>query len=223
MSKAIGSVLGTNVKANTSPAQNYLDYLKTLNTSYADNATNAMGAEAERLANGLESLPEWQMSVDASDAAAQRAENAVYQSYVDKLSPLHAKQTQDLETRLANQGLSVGSEAYQRAMADLQSSQNNALNQAAYQSVSAGQNAFNQSFSNALSAANFTNNARQNYINSIYNLLQNAPTEYEKQMNIYATQTAMAAQKAQAKQQSFNNTVGALSSVIQTGGFLYGL
>lgn len=222
MSKAIGSVLGTNVKANTRADQNYVDYLKGLDTSYADTANQLLAQEGLSMAQNLNNLPSYQFSLNVSDEAAKRAEDAVYQSYTDKLDPLHRRQTQDLETKLANQGLSVGSEAYRRAMSDLQASQNDALNQAAYKSVAAGQDAYHQSFKEALDSGNFTNGARRNYVNDIYMLMQNSPSEYERQMNIYAAQNAMAARQAEAKQQSFNNTMGVAGNLLKAGALFYG-
>ena len=108
-------------------------------------------------------------------------------------------------------------------MNDLAEQQNNALKQAAYNSVTAGQDAFNNYLKNQLLGANYTNTARQDYLNGIYKLLQNAPTNYEKQLNMYAVQNGMAQQQANARQQSFNNTMGAVSGLLQTGGFLAGI
>lgn len=223
MSKAIGSVLGTNVKADTSAAQNYYNYLNGIDTSSADQATQSMAEQARQMSENLSDLPNYQFSLDTSDESAKRVENAVFQSYIDKLQPLHEKQTADLETKLANQGLSVGSQAYQRAVNDLAEQQNAAYNQAVYNSVTAGQEAFNDYLKNQLLGANYTNTARQDYLNSIYKLLQNAPTNYEKQLNMYAAQNGMAQQQANARQQSFNNTTGAVSGLLQAGGFLAGL
>ena len=75
-------------------------------------------------------------------------------------------------------------------MNDLQTEQNDALNQAAYKSVEAGQNAFSKSLQDAISAGNFTNSARVLPINEIYALLQNSPTEYEKNMQMYQIQNS---------------------------------
>ena len=217
MSKAIGSVLGTNVKADTSAGDSYLNYLKNYDTSYSDNASHLMGQEAYRLSQSLSTMPDFIYSVDGSDDARQRAENAVYQSYLDKLTPQYQTQMADLETRLANQGLSVGSEAYQRAVNDLTQQQNNALNQATYNSVTAGQDAFTQSLNNGISAAELNNNARINAVNQIYTLLQNTPTGYENRLNQYSVQQGVNAQRAAAKQQSFNNTMSVLKSGLQLG------
>ena len=222
MSKAIGSVLGTNVKADTSAGDSYLNYLKNYDTSYSDNASHLMGQEAYRLSQSLSTMPDFIYSVDGSDDARQRAENAVYQSYLDKLTPQYQTQMADLETRLANQGLSVGSEAYQRAVNDLTQQQNNALNQARYNSVTAGQDAFTQSLNNSISAAELNNNARINAVNQIYTLLQNTPTGYENRLNQYSVQQGVASQRAAAEQQSFNNTMAMIQAISGTAGAAMG-
>lgn len=190
MSKSIGKLLGAG-SASTSynQAENeVLKYLKNIDTSAADNTYNNLAQYGYDLSQTLGNRPDYIYSVDASDEARQRAENAVYNSYVDKLTPQFEQQTSDLQTRLANQGLAVGSEAYQRAMSDLQNSQNSALNQAAYASVTAGQNAFSNSLKDAISSAGFSNSARQLPINEIYSLMQNSPSAYENNMNIYSIQ-----------------------------------
>lgn len=78
-----------------------------------------------------------------------------------------------MNTKLQNQGLSVGSTAYQNAVSSLQDSQYDALNNAAYESIIQGQNAFTNSLNNAVTAGNFTNNARQQSLSEILQILQN--------------------------------------------------
>ena len=192
MSKSIGKIFGAGgASTSYNTAENeILKYLKNIDTSVADDSNANMAQQAYSLSQTLANRPNYIYSVDGSDAARERIENATYNSYVDKLNPQFQQQTSDLQTRLANQGLSVGSEAYQRAMNDLQSQQNDALNQAAYKSVEAGQNAFSKSLQDAISAGNFTNSARVLPINEIYALLQNSPTEYEKNMQIYQIQNS---------------------------------
>ena len=192
MSKSIGKIFGAGgASTSYNTAENeILKYLKNIDTSVADDSNANMAQQAYSLSQTLANRPNYIYSVDGSDAARERIENATYNSYVDKLTPQFQQQTSDLQTRLANQGLSVGSEAYQRAMNDLQTEQNDALNQAAYKSVEAGQNAFSKSLQDAISAGNFTNSARVLPINEIYALLQNSPTEYEKNMQIYQIQNS---------------------------------
>ena len=81
-----------------------------------------------------------------------------------------------------NQRIPVGSEAYNRAMQNLQNNQNDALNQAAYQSVLNGQDAYAQAFADNLRAAQFNNNARQSYIDQIRTLLGNSISGYDNML-----------------------------------------
>ena len=50
-------------------------------------------------------LPSYQFSVNASDDARERMENATYQAYVDKLTPQYQQQINDLETSLDNMAI----------------------------------------------------------------------------------------------------------------------
>ena len=190
MSKSIGKILGAGgASTSYNQAENdALNYLKNIDTSLADKTYDNFAQYGYDLSQTLNNRPDYIYSVDGSDEARQRMENAVYNSYVDKLTPQFEQQTSNLQTRLANQGLSVGSEAYQRAMSDLQDSQNSALNQAAYTAVNAGQDSFSNSLRDAISSAGFTNSARQLPINEIYSLMKNSPSAYENNMNIYSIQ-----------------------------------
>lgn len=183
MSKALG-FSGSNASMNLG-ALEALNYLNKVDTTIADNTIGTMAQTGYNLSQTLSSRPDYIYTIDGSDAARKRMEDSVYASYVDKLQPQFNNQISDLETRLQNQGLSVGSEAYQRAMTDLQNSQNNALNQAAYNSVSAGQNAFNNSINNRLATAGFSNNARQQAVNEVLSLISKSPSGYDIAMNKY--------------------------------------
>lgn len=209
---------GMDISSDMSADYNLMDYFNNKNTGMADNTTTNMEQNAYNLSQTLGNRPDYIYSVEGSDEARQRAETSTYQSYLDKLTPQFQNQTSDLETRLANQGLSVGSEAYQRAIGDVQTKQNEALNQAAYQSVLNGQNAFTQSLQNSIDSGNFTNQARQMPINEIYNLLQNSMTGDQKAMNLYALQKGIANQQMLDQQQSFNN----LMSFGKLGAGIYG-
>lgn len=183
------------VEQDTTPYRNYSKYLKGVDTSNVDstlgNLTSYALNQTGNLQNSQWNLPEvnasdfympevnrndwympevnrddWQFGVEASDEARKRAENATYQSYLDKLTPQFERQTSDLESSLINKGLAVGSDAYQRAMSDLQDRQNAALNQASYASVLNGQNAYTQSLNDQIAAGNFGNTAQNAYINA---------------------------------------------------------
>lgn len=183
MSKALG-FSGSSVSFNPAAIE-ALNYLNKVDTTMVDNTNATLAQNGYNLSQTLSSRPDYIYSVDGSDTARQRMENSVYNSYLDKLLPQFNNQTSDLETRLQNQGLSVGSEAYQRAMNDLQNSQNDALNQAAYNSISAGQTAFSNSLNDSIASADFSNTARQQAVNEVLSLISTSPTGYDVAMNKY--------------------------------------
>lgn len=164
---------------------------------------------------------DWTFNVDASDEARRQAQDATYNAYMDRLNPQFERQTSDLESSLINKGLAVGSDAYQRAMSDLQDRQNAATNQAAYQSVLAGQNAYSQDLQNQIAAGNFGNTAVNNYYNALLNANQgqndylnaqlaanqNRNAFYNAQLNANSANTAYqnALLNANTAQTDFNN------------------
>lgn len=215
MSKSLGF---SGSKATINPAVwSMYNYLNNIDTSTVDNTNALLAQTGYNLAQTLSTRPDYVYSVDGSDEARQRAENAIYNSYVDKLTPQFANQTSDLETRLQNQGLSVGSEAYQRAMNDLQTTQNNSLNQAAYQSVLAGQNAFSNSLSDSISSANFSNNARMLPVSEILSLIANSPSGYEVEQNKYNLLTGAVNNMNQLQRQYDADQANRLLNTIETG------
>ena len=208
---------------NPTAAQNYaawygLNALNKIDTTAVDNANKNMAEYGEQMSQNLGNRPDYIYSVDASDAARQRAEQAYYNSMVNNFQPQFDQQRADLETRLANQGLSVGSEAYQRAMNDLTTQQNNAYTNAANQAVLSGQNAFSQSLADAISSGNFTNTARQMPIQEILTLLSNSPSGYDIAMDKYSIlgnyANTAAQQKAQAQASKNSGLQNALSGAL---------
>lgn len=219
MSKSFGKLTGTNtIKYDNSGAQNLINYLQGINTSNVDNTLSNMSSAANSMSQNLaNNLGNYNFNINGSDAARQRAENATYQAYVDKLTPQFQNQLSDLATSLQNKGLAVGSEAYNRAMSDLRSDQNDTLSQAANKAVLNGQNAFTQSINDQVNAGNYTITANQNYINLLQSLLNGSQSGYDKQMDIYAAVNNMAANNYAAKQQSANNRL-ALTNALLSGG-----
>lgn len=207
-------------KQSTKPYKQYLSYLDSVDTSNVDNTLNNLTDYASNASNQLSNMGNYNFSVDGSDDARTRAEQATYQAYVDKLTPQFQQQMTDYATMLQNQGIPVGSEAYNRAMGELEEKQNDALNQAAYQSVLSGQNAFSQSLSDEINAGSFGNSAQQAYINQLLSSTQGSPSEYEKQQNIYAAGTAKSAVDYEnAKASAKSGLGGALTGAI-TGGLM---
>jgi hypothetical protein len=180
-----------------------LSALDNVDTKSYDNVNTNFQKLAEKLSQDP-NFGSWTWSVDGSDDARQRAEQATWASYLDKIQPLYNQQTDDLQARLVNQGLTPGSEAYQRAMSDLQDRQNSASNQAAYAATLNGQNAFTQSLNDSINAANFGNNAQLGNQDRIWNLLSNSMSSYDKEMqkanllSEYYNQKANAPKKAGA-------------------------
>ena len=212
MSKSIGRVFGAGSMSPYGYETDYMKYLRGYDTSDYDKTLKNMVASATDMSNNLNAMPDYQSSVDYSDAARQRAENATYQSYVDKIDPMYRQQLDDMQTRLVNQGIPVGSEAYNNAMGSIQGNMNSALNQAAYQSVLAGQNAYSQSLADNISAADFTNNARQNYIEQIKSLLDGSVSGYDNALNLYNVQSGVQARQDAAQQSGWGNMINLLDT-----------
>jgi hypothetical protein len=133
------------------------------------------------------------------------------------MQPQFDRQTSDLATSLQNKGLAVGSEAYQRAMNDLQDNQNQAINQASYNATTAGQNAYSQSLADSINAGNFGNAAQLSYINQLLAQLEGSLSSYDVAMDKYAAQNNLASQQYAAKQQAANNRLALTNSLIQGG------
>lgn len=204
------------VKYDMTPYNDYLNYLKNYDTSNVDTTLSNLTSWASNASQNLGDLMgDYTFNVEASDAAREAAQNAVYNQYMDRLTPQFEQQTDDLQTRLANQGLSVGSEAYQRAMTDLLQEQNDATNQAAFQSVLAGQDAYTQDLNNQLAAAGFGNTAQQAYINQLLSALSGSASGYENQQNIFSVGTGKSnLQYQQDKANASGGLSGALSGAL---------
>lgn len=203
-----GAKKALNPSSSFSAENNLMKYLNSQDTTNADQTASNLSSSALELSKTLGNRPDYVYSVDGSDDARKRMEDSVYNQAMDRLNPQFDRQRSSLETRLQNQGLAVGSQAYQRAMKDMDQSQNDATTNAAYSSIGQGQNSFSQSLADALSSGNFTNSARQMPLAEIAQMLQYAPTGYDKAMDIYALQKGMAQQKSADKQAGIGNMMG---------------
>jgi len=204
---------------DTTAYKNYLNYLNNYDTSNVDNTLgNLTNWASTSSANNLNNMGNYTFNVDGSDAARLRQENAIYSSMMDKMQPEFERQQQDYSTMLQNKGLPVGSEAYERAMGDLQEQQNDSARQAAYASVMGGQQAYSQSLADQINAGTFGNQAQQAYINQLLSALDGSASGYENEQNKYAVGTAKSAvdyQNAVAKAQSKKGGLGgAISGAI---------
>ena len=219
--KAVDSV-GGKVSYDNSAYNQLNQFLNNYDTSATDATVSALQNYAKSASQNLSNLPNYNFSVDASDQARQRAEDATYKSYMDRLNPQFERQTSDLATALANKGLAVGSEAYERAMSDLQQKQNDAASQAAYQATLAGQDAYSKSLADQISAGTFGNQAQQSYIAQILSALADSPTSYDIAMDKFSAGSANAANQYNAQVQRAQNRLGVLNSLLGAGAKIAG-
>ncbi len=219
MSKSVGKLLGVgNAKTGYyGSEQDVLKFLNDYDTSQTDSAYSNMATLGNQMTTELSNRPGYVYSVDGSDAAAQRAENAAYQSAVNRLTPEFDSRRRQLETKLQNQGLSVGSEAYQSAMNSLEQQQNDAYTQAAYQAVQQGQNAYTNSLNNQIAAGNFQNSAQILPVNEILSLLSNSKSGYDVAMDKYNIANKADLRSAAASEANANAQNSAGWSVINAG------
>lgn len=129
--------------------------------------------------------------------ADKQSADSVFKAFSDRYQPIFERQSNNLQDRLVNQGIPVGSEAYSRAMSDMSQTQNDALQQAAYQSVQAGQQARNNEIANNLSIFSAFN-PLNTYTGST---AQGSTSMYD---NAYNSQLAQFQAQQQAKQNMAN-------------------
>lgn len=91
------------------------------------------GPQAEQLQRSLDFSGAQQ--IDPSQRYLQRAEDALYGRFAARQEPRFQRETAALETELRNRGVKPGDEAYDRALADMRQSQNDAREQATFQSI----------------------------------------------------------------------------------------
>jgi hypothetical protein len=170
--------------------------------------------------------------------------DTVARSLMERMQPVHERQQQQLETQLANQGFTTGSEGYTRALADLQQRQAserfNALDTAGNEAqrlfsmgMGARQQAFNedvtggqfsnqaaqQAFGQGLSANQFRNQAAQQAFNQAMSAQQagNQTLGQQFQQGLAAGQFGN-----QAAQQAFNQSMSAGQAGNQALGQAFG-
>ena len=161
---------------------NIMNYYQNLDTSLADSVVHNLSNAGVDIS---QNLTDRISSVMGDETARQEAILANFNAYQELMRPTFETQTNDLHTRLLNQGLGVGNEAYQQAMNDLNQTQNLALNQAAYNAVNLGNEAYNDSIELALKNANLNNNVRNSEIAELYKLMGITTSDEERQNKLY--------------------------------------
>lgn len=120
------------------------------------------------------------------DATRQRVEEALYGRSAAYLDPQYQAEERALETKLANQGIPLGSRAYSQAMTDYRRSRDDAYARARADAIAAGGAEDSRLFGQNLTSAQFMNDARARAIqeallersqpmNELAALLQGAP------------------------------------------------
>ena len=118
------------------------------------------------------------------------------QAIMSRLDPQIQRMDERARQRLANQGLTYGGEAYNRAMGDVNQSNNDLLSQAALQGIGLDMSANQQGYNQALSNAGFYNQGvGQNYQQGMGSqqarnqaLLQNQNSALANQQSLNAAQ-----------------------------------
>lgn len=93
------------------------------------------------------------------NAARQQAIDATYSQATSRLDPRFDRAQSQLDTRLANQGLSMNSAAAQNAQEQFGRDRNDAYNQAQFSAIQAGEDAAQGQFGRQLSQGQFANQA----------------------------------------------------------------
>jgi hypothetical protein len=103
----------------------------------ASNAVQQQLLQAMTSPLDLGGLPE----VSSGDAARQQGIDAAYSQATSRLDPRFSRAKDSERTRLLNQGLAEGSEAFNNAMGQLGNQENDAYNQAMYSAIGQGREA----------------------------------------------------------------------------------
>ena len=153
-----------------------------------------LGSAPMQLRSGRTEALQRSLDQNAGMSGWDRASNLIMQ----RLEPQMQRQEQQLEQRLASQGIPVGSEAYTRAKQDLAMQQNDLRTQAQLQAQNIQQNLFGQE----LQAGQFGNLATTQ---QQQNLLQNLGFTNEAMQQDFANRQAQLAFNNQLGQQTYQN------------------
>lgn len=127
-------------------------------------AQGMLGNYAGSVGNGGENV---QTSLGGPNIGqmAQQSENAAYANQMGYLNPQFQEQSSDLTSQLAAQGITQGSDAYNRAESDLNRNQTFSQQQAESSAYNQGLTTENQLYGQNLATGNFNNAAQQQQYN----------------------------------------------------------
>src|SRR6185437_8769420 len=121
-------------------------------THLINGAVNGVGSALPTSGLNFTGLPALPSSSSDFSNEVNNAQNAAYNTQAAYLQPQQAEQSSNLAQKLADQGIPLGSDAYDRAQGDLSRSQTFANQQAQNAAVTAGQQEQNTLFNENLGA-----------------------------------------------------------------------
>lgn len=146
----------------TPTAQKTLDAQQRVQLGLSDLGEQGLDTASAALANPFQSnTPELQTGLDTSGIAKMpvNAGQTGQDAIMSRLAPQIERQQASTRQVLANQGIPMGSEAWNNAMTDESQQQNDLLTQAALQGINLDMNANNQGFNQAVQSGQFSNTA----------------------------------------------------------------
>lgn len=135
--------------------QTLLSQQEDIGTNMNDIALGQLGTIGDTLAQG--------MNFDALPVAPINAGQTAQDALMARLQPQFERDQNALNTQLANQGIGIGTEAWQNAQDQLGRNKNDAMIQAGLQGINTGYNARNQ----AMQEAAFRQNQPINALNAL--------------------------------------------------------
>lgn len=197
-----------------SPEQQALfDQENRLSQQYGDTAQSLLSNTQQQMSQPFQ----------FSDTDRSRVEGAVYDSMASRLDPQFDRRETSLHTRLANQGLSPGSEAYTNAMQDYNFARNDAYDQANRAAVQLGvqetNNAFNRQayeYNQPLNSLNALRSGSQATVPNFGAGAQQAQTQAPNLTNAAAQQYGAQTNAYNARQANQSNFWGGLMDLGST-------
>jgi hypothetical protein len=188
--------------------QNYINFIP--NTGSVNRTAFGMPNFQTKLGNSGDIS-----QINTSDLAAMpiNAGTSAQQAIMSRLQPQINQQRSQLQTQLANQGITPGSAAYENAMNEQMRSENDLLSQAALQGLNLDMTARQQGLGEAQTVAGFANQAQQQAFNQALASGQFGNEAQQAKLN-----AAIQNQQAQnaAQQQAFNQALNSYGANVQS-------
>lgn len=177
-------------------AQAIYNKQQALSGAYADTALTGFDKIKGLLSDPNLDMSDPRLSMDGAPKRAIDVGQTAQDAIMARLNPQFKNQEADLQNRMANQGITLGSDAYSREMNQFQSGRNDAMSQAALQGIGLdrqNRQDFMQDRSNALQEIMQLKDRPLNLVNALRSGAQvNAP-----QFGNYAQQSGVTQQTPQ--------------------------